>query len=127
MRSPDSVLLVTGLYLLVVKYGPSFMADKQPVRATGLMVIYNFFMVGLSLYMFFEVSLAVLPRWSLKSVIVSGGRIALRCVKQAWIVLVNEMIYKLVTFFEFLFFKYSLSSCQIEFCRTVGVNEMSYK
>ena len=63
MRSPDSVLLVTGLYLLVVKYGPSFMADKQPVRATGLMVIYNFFMVGLSLYMFFEVSLAVLPRW----------------------------------------------------------------
>ena len=56
MRSPDAVLLVIGLYLLVVKYGPSFMADKQPVKATGLMVIYNFFMVGLSLYMFFEVS-----------------------------------------------------------------------
>ncbi|KAK7099618.1 very long chain fatty acid elongase 4-like [Littorina saxatilis] len=54
MRSPESVVLLTGIYLLVVKYGPSYMANRQPVRATGLMVSYNFFMVGLSLYMFFE-------------------------------------------------------------------------
>ncbi|KAL8616017.1 hypothetical protein ACOMHN_014979 [Nucella lapillus] len=54
MRSPEWVLLLTCGYLLVVKYGPAFMAQREPLQATGLMVTYNFFMVGLSLYMFFE-------------------------------------------------------------------------
>ncbi|KAK7488444.1 hypothetical protein BaRGS_00020229 [Batillaria attramentaria] len=54
MTSLESVLLLTALYLLAVKYGPGFMANKQPLQAQSLMVAYNFFMVGLSLYMLIE-------------------------------------------------------------------------
>ncbi|XP_076462561.1 very long chain fatty acid elongase 4-like [Babylonia areolata] len=54
MRNPEWMVLLTCGYLLVVKYGPAFMEHRQPLRATGPLVIYNFFMVGLSLYMFLE-------------------------------------------------------------------------
>lgn len=54
MTSLESVLVLTALYLLCVKYGPSMMASKRPMQAQALLVVYNFFMVGLSLYMFIE-------------------------------------------------------------------------
>jgi hypothetical protein len=62
MKGPESVILLTGIYLAVVKYGPSFMSTREPLKVTGLLVIYNFFMVGLSLYMFLEVSDACAPQ-----------------------------------------------------------------
>lgn len=54
MQGPESMVLLTALYMSFVWYGPFFMAKRQPVKGTGLMVIYNLLMVGLSLYMFVE-------------------------------------------------------------------------
>lgn len=56
MKGLESVMLLTAIYLLAVKYGPAIMANKKPMQTTGLMVVYNFFMVGLSFYMLCEVS-----------------------------------------------------------------------
>ena len=48
------LLLVAG-YLLVVYYGPRVMRDRKPLEMKPLMIVYNFLLVLLSLYMALEV------------------------------------------------------------------------
>lgn len=54
MDGPGVTFLLTVLYLIVVKYGPSFMASRQPFKGKWLMVTYNLTMVGFSFYLCVE-------------------------------------------------------------------------
>uniref|UniRef100_A0A8C4EJF8 Elongation of very long chain fatty acids protein n=1 Tax=Dicentrarchus labrax TaxID=13489 RepID=A0A8C4EJF8_DICLA len=55
--SPVPVSIIILLYLCVVWAGPRLMKDRQPVDLKVILIIYNFAMVGLSAYMFYEVCL----------------------------------------------------------------------
>jgi len=44
-------------YLLMCYMGPRMMASRQPLELKPLLVLYNFAMVGLSVYIFMEVYL----------------------------------------------------------------------
>ena len=55
--SPWPMLALTVLYLVVVNQGQKFMADKQPLSLKPLLIVYNFLLVLLSAYMFWEVSI----------------------------------------------------------------------
>ena len=44
------------MYLLIVWMGPKYMKNRPPVSCRGLLVVYNFALTLLSLYMFYEVS-----------------------------------------------------------------------
>ena len=56
MDSLGSVVAMVVLYLLMVKHGPAFMEKRKPLSLTPLLVIYNFALVILSGYVFYEVS-----------------------------------------------------------------------
>ena len=56
MESPYPMLVLVALYLLVVRYGPRIMKNRQPFELQSLMKVYNFALVLLSLYMTTEVS-----------------------------------------------------------------------
>lgn len=52
---PWSTLALIALYLYVVKvFGPNFMRDRKPYNLKGVMIVYNFAMVAVSGWMFFE-------------------------------------------------------------------------
>lgn len=52
---PWSVLLLISAYLYFVKiYGPRLMRDRQPIHVRELMLVYNFLMVLVSGWMFYE-------------------------------------------------------------------------
>lgn len=55
--SPVPVALIFLAYLFVVWAGPRLMKHREPFDLKGVLVLYNFAMVGLSAYMFYEVRL----------------------------------------------------------------------
>lgn len=55
--SPVPVSVIFLLYLCVVWVGPGLMKHRQPVDLRVVLIVYNFVMVGLSAYMFYEVCL----------------------------------------------------------------------
>ncbi|KAM8874510.1 ELOVL fatty acid elongase 8b isoform 2-T2 [Spinachia spinachia] len=52
--SPVPVALIFLAYLFVVWAGPRVMRHREPFDLKGVLVLYNFAMVGLSAYMFYE-------------------------------------------------------------------------
>jgi elongation of very long chain fatty acids protein 4 len=56
MESPLPVLGICFLYLLLVYLGPKLVKNLQPLNLKITLVAYNFIVVGLSVYMFVEVS-----------------------------------------------------------------------
>ncbi|KAH9491438.1 Elongation of very long chain fatty acids protein 4 [Bulinus truncatus] len=66
MNNLASVLSIVFFYLLMVKHGPAFMEKRDPMNLSFLLVIYNFVLVILSLYMSIEmVVLAVRSQHSI--------------------------------------------------------------
>lgn len=55
VRSPVPLLLTIGVYLYLVKMGPIWMKSWKTYDLKTVMIIYNFSMVLLSAYMFYEV------------------------------------------------------------------------
>ena len=51
------MLALVALYLVVVRYGPRVMKNRQPLELKPLMFVYNFALVLLSFYMSLEVGL----------------------------------------------------------------------
>ena len=60
MQSYVPTLCVVGVYLLMAVAGPRIMANRQPLNVQLPMLIYNFGIVILSVYMFYEVSVMIL-------------------------------------------------------------------
>jgi len=57
MQSPFLVMGILLAYLyFVLSLGPWLMANRKPLNLKKFMVLYNFFLVGLSLYIVYEVS-----------------------------------------------------------------------
>lgn len=56
MYSPIPITCIFLCYLITVWLGPKLMAHRQPVNIKAILIVYNFSMVCLSAYMFYEVS-----------------------------------------------------------------------
>ena len=54
--SPVPVIVIFLVYLCVLWAGPRLMKHRGPVDLKGVLIVYNFAMVCLSVYMFYEVS-----------------------------------------------------------------------
>ncbi len=54
-RTPVYVWALTILYLLFVWLGPKYMRNRPAYNLQAIMIIYNFGLVALSIYMFVEV------------------------------------------------------------------------
>ena len=55
MQSPMPTIALCLAYVYVVKFaGPCFMKHRQPYNIRAIMVVYNFAMVLLSLYLFLK-------------------------------------------------------------------------
>ncbi|XP_056319808.1 ELOVL fatty acid elongase 8b [Danio aesculapii] len=52
--SPVPIICIFLCYLGVIWIGPKLMKNMEPVNLKGLLIVYNFAMVGLSVYMFHE-------------------------------------------------------------------------
>lgn len=66
--SPVPISCIFLCYLVVIWVGPKLMAKRQPVNLKPVLIVYNFAMVCLSAYMFYEVPLHCmwghyLPYW----------------------------------------------------------------
>lgn len=57
MSSPWPSLVICVLYCVIVKLGPSIMANRKPIEMRNVLFIYNICMVGLSTYCFLEFNL----------------------------------------------------------------------
>ena len=55
--SPVPISCIFLCYLVVIWVGPKLMAKRQPVNLKPVLIVYNFAMVCLSAYMFYEVPL----------------------------------------------------------------------
>ena len=53
--SPVPITCIFLCYLLLIWAGPKLMKHRQPVNLKPLLIVYNFAMVCLSAYMFYEV------------------------------------------------------------------------
>lgn len=59
VKSPVPMLLIISAYLIVVRYGPRMMASRQPFQLKPLLVIYNFSVAALNLYIAGEVRISI--------------------------------------------------------------------
>nr|UZG94250.1 fatty acid elongase 8a [Paedocypris micromegethes] len=85
--SPVPVSVVFLCYLLVIWTGPKIMAERPPVDIKALLIPYNFFMVCLSAYMFYEFTAASwLAKYSLlcQPVDYSESPLAMRMARVCW-------------------------------------------
>lgn len=51
---PAAGILIAWLYF-VTSWGPKFMANRKPFQLEKTLIVYNFFQVALSIYIFYEV------------------------------------------------------------------------
>lgn len=87
VHSPVPVALIFVAYLGLVWAGPRLMKHRQPVDLKAILIVYNFVMVGLSLYMFLEFLLTSwLSGYSFlcQPVDYSSSPLALRMAKVCW-------------------------------------------
>lgn len=57
ISSPLPGLTIIAAYLYFVNsWGPKYMANRKPFKMQNLLVVYNFFQVLISCYLFYEVS-----------------------------------------------------------------------
>jgi hypothetical protein len=59
MPTPWAALGLVSLYLLIIMVGPKLMKKREAFRINQLLLVYNFGLILLSLYMFFEVGHAL--------------------------------------------------------------------
>ncbi|XP_064624277.1 very long chain fatty acid elongase 4-like isoform X1 [Lineus longissimus] len=105
MKNPIPVFVIFILYLLMVKYGPKFMQNREPWNLRLIIVPYNALMVALSTYMFYEVLVsAVLARYSLKCqpVDYSSNPLAVRMASVCWWYCFSKILELLDTLFFIL-------------------------
>ncbi|CAK9297651.1 unnamed protein product [Gordionus sp. m RMFG-2023] len=106
VHSPLPTLLVVALYLLVVKYGPRFMANRKPAGdLRKAIIIYNFTLVIWSVYMFYEfTAVAILQRysWICQHMDLSNNWLSLRIAECFWWYYFSKIVELLDTMFFIL-------------------------
>nr|ALC76389.1 elongation of very long-chain fatty acid protein b [Nerita melanotragus] len=103
MDSPWTTVAIVALYLAFVVAGPRYMADKKPFALKEVLVVYNFALVCLSAYMFYEflVTSWLKPGFNLvcSSMDYSNDRDAVRLAKVCWWFYFSKIIELLDTVF----------------------------
>lgn len=88
VSSPWPLLAIIILYLLLLRFGPKFMANRKPFDLKGVMVVYNLLVVVLSVYMFKELVITVWlnPKFNHFCALVdsSDDELSLRLAKVIW-------------------------------------------
>ncbi|KAJ8040931.1 Elongation of very long chain fatty acids protein 7 [Holothuria leucospilota] len=105
MQSPVPGTLLVILYLIIVWIGPKLMANREPFNLKPLLIVYNFAMVGLSFYMFWEFNMAGwLAGYTLGCQLVDYSRSpqALRMASVCWLFYISKFIEMLDTIFFIL-------------------------
>uniref|UniRef100_A0A8D0WDA7 Elongation of very long chain fatty acids protein n=1 Tax=Sus scrofa TaxID=9823 RepID=A0A8D0WDA7_PIG len=94
-----SPLLMTSILLsyvyFVLSLGPRLMANRKPFQLRGFMVVYNFSLVALSLYIVYEFLMSgwlSTYTWRCDPVDFSNSPEALRMVRVAWLFLFSKFI-----------------------------------
>ncbi|XP_059545822.1 elongation of very long chain fatty acids protein 1 isoform X1 [Myotis daubentonii] len=94
-----SPLLMTSILLtyvyFVLSLGPRIMANRKPFQLRGFMVVYNFSLVALSLYIVYEFLMSgwlSSYTWRCDPVDFSNNPEALRMVRVAWLFLFSKFI-----------------------------------
>ncbi|XP_050817193.1 elongation of very long chain fatty acids protein 1 [Gopherus flavomarginatus] len=96
MQSPFLMMgILLGYVYFVLSLGPRLMANRKPFDLKKFMVIYNFFLVGLSLYIVYEFLMAgwlTGYTWRCDPVDFSQDPKALRMVRVAWLFVFSKLI-----------------------------------
>ncbi|XP_078508742.1 very long chain fatty acid elongase 4-like [Lissotriton helveticus] len=103
--SPVPVALIFSLYLLVVVFGPRMMQNREPLKLTSVLITYNFALVSLSVYMFFEflvTSLRANYSYLCQPVDYSHSELGLRMARVCWWFFFSKVIELLDTIFFIL-------------------------
>ncbi|XP_061192832.1 elongation of very long chain fatty acids protein AAEL008004-like [Saccostrea echinata] len=115
VRSPVPLFLSIAVYLYLVKMGPVWMQSRKPYDLKNIMIFYNFCMVTLSAYMFYEtlVTAWLNPDFSkvCQPVDYSNNPQALRLANVIWLYYIS----KLIEFLDTVFFVLRKKNNQITF------------
>uniref|UniRef100_F7F9G6 Elongation of very long chain fatty acids protein 1 n=1 Tax=Rattus norvegicus TaxID=10116 RepID=F7F9G6_RAT len=94
-----SPLLITSILLtyvyFVLSLGPRIMANRKPFQLRGFMIVYNFSLVTLSLYIVYEFLMSgwlSTYTWRCDPVDFSNNPEALRMVRVAWLFMLSKVI-----------------------------------
>lgn len=102
VKSPLPMLLVIAAYLCVVRYGPRIMADRQPFQLKPVLVIYNFSVAGLNLYIAIEILYCMAKRrysWLCQLVDYSDNPYEIRIARALWWYYMSKLIELMDTVF----------------------------
>ncbi|XP_061653116.1 elongation of very long chain fatty acids protein 7-like isoform X6 [Phyllopteryx taeniolatus] len=112
--SPAPVTFIVMCYLVLVWVGPKLMAKKEPFNLQLVLIVYNFTMVFLSAYMFYEFTAASwMARYSLlcQPVDYSDSLLAMRMARVCWMFYLS----KYVEFCDTMFFILRKKNSQLTF------------
>ncbi|XP_061695619.1 elongation of very long chain fatty acids protein 4-like [Syngnathoides biaculeatus] len=112
--SPAPVTIIIMCYLVIVWVGPKLMAKKEPFNLKLFLILYNFTMVFLSAYMFYEFTAASwMASYSLlcQPVDYSDSLLAMRMARVCWIFYLS----KYVEFCDTMFFILRKKNSQLTF------------
>ncbi|XP_072052023.1 very long chain fatty acid elongase 4-like [Amphiura filiformis] len=102
MRTPFPALGFIAAYFVFLWIGPKLMANRKPFDFKPVLVVYNFFLVALSVYMFYEFRVTSwLANYSYKCqpVDYSNDPLARRMASVCWWYFFSQIIELLNTFF----------------------------
>uniref|UniRef100_A0A3P9HWG2 Elongation of very long chain fatty acids protein 1 n=1 Tax=Oryzias latipes TaxID=8090 RepID=A0A3P9HWG2_ORYLA len=103
MQSPVPMTAILLCYLFFVLYlGPRIMANRKPFQLKEAMIVYNFLLVGLSIYIVYEFLMsgwATTYTWRCDAVDTSDSPQALRMVSVAWLFWFSKIIELMDTIF----------------------------
>ncbi|KAM8889882.1 elongation of very long chain fatty acids protein 1b isoform 1-T5 [Synchiropus picturatus] len=103
MQSPVPMTIILLCYLFFVLYlGPRIMADRKPFQLKEAMIVYNFALVALSIYIVYEFMMsgwATTYTWRCDAIDTSNSPQALRMVQVAWLFWFSKIIELMDTIF----------------------------
>merc|ERR1712150_306769 len=105
IESPWPIISIFLVYVIVSIQGPKIMEQHKPVNLKNVLIVYNFFLVGMSIYMFHEyIVSAVLSGYSLscQPVDYSDDPLAVRIANVCWWYFISKIIELLDTVFIIL-------------------------
>ncbi|XP_019752606.1 elongation of very long chain fatty acids protein 1b isoform X3 [Hippocampus comes] len=115
MQSPIPMTVILLCYLFFVLYlGPRIMANRKPFQLKEAMIVYNFALVALSIYIVYEFLMsgwATTYTWRCDAIDVSNSPQALRMVEVAWLFWFS----KIIELMDTMFFVLRKKSGQITF------------
>uniref|UniRef100_A0A3B3YYX4 Elongation of very long chain fatty acids protein 1 n=1 Tax=Poecilia mexicana TaxID=48701 RepID=A0A3B3YYX4_9TELE len=103
MESPVSMTAILLVYLFFIMYvGPRIMANRKPFQLKEAMIVYNFLLVALSVYIVYEFLMsgwATTYTWRCDAIDTSNSPQALRMVSVAWLFWFSKIIELMDTIF----------------------------